>query len=237
MRKITFITDPHFDEAFTEEQSVDARKNWETIIADVASKGITEIIIGGDIGSPTAYPYFFESLRPFSFRLLLGNHDTLEGVSKFYNPPEHREELYYSLEDENQRCLFLDSSSYKISEQQLSWLESNLETEKSILVFIHHPILEVKTPVDREHSLKNRVEVKSLLESTTKPITLLCGHYHMNDERTDKNIRQLITQSASYQFEKNASQINIINSEFGYRIIEIGENTIKTEVVTFKNNL
>lgn len=236
MKKIAFITDTHFDEAFTEDSGVDARKNWKIIIADLESKGINEIIMGGDIGAQSAHPYFFESLQPFSFHLLLGNHDELGEVSKFYDPPDQRQELYYSLEDENNRYLFLDSSSYKISKQQRSWLKSKLETEKSSVVFIHHPILEVKTPVDRQHSLKNRNKIKALLGSTSKPITVFCGHYHMNDERTDKNIRQIITQSASYQFEKKASQINPINSEFGYRIIEIEENTIETEVVTFKRN-
>jgi len=233
-KKLAFITDPHFEEAFTEEQGVDARRNWEIIIDDISSKGIAEIIVGGDIGAPSAYPYFFKSLKPFSFHLILGNHDELGQVSKFYDVPEHSNELYYSLEDENHRYLFLDSSSYKISKPQLTWLKSSLKTEKSIVLFIHHPVLDVETPVAREHPLKNRVEVKSLLETTSIPITLFCGHYHMNDKCTDKNIHQIITQSAAYQFEKEASQINTLNSEFGYRIIEIGVNTIKTEVITFE---
>lgn len=233
MRKIAFITDTHFDEQFTLDCGADSRKNWEIIIADLLSRGITEIIIGGDIGDNTSYKYFFDSLKEFTVHLLLGNHDKFVEINKFRNLQNGNEELFYSFEDEYNRYIFLDTSSYNLSEKQFTWLKFELQTEKAIIIFIHHPILKVKTIIDKKYPLKNRKELKFVLESIKKPVTVFCGHYHMNDEQTEKNIKQIITQSASYQFEKNITQENIVNSEFGYRIIEIEQDNIKTELVNF----
>ncbi|MGC6430925.1 MAG: metallophosphoesterase family protein [Jejuia sp.] len=235
MRKIAFITDTHFDEQFTLDALLDARKNWEIILDDLQSRKITELIIGGDIGNATSHKYFFESLKDYSFHLLLGNHDSFIKLSKFHNSKNTTEELYYSFEDEYYRYIFLDTSSYKVSEKQLTWLTQELRTHKKILIFIHHPILEVKTIVDKNYPLKNRKQIKNILESIKKPVTVFCGHYHTNDEQIENNIRQIITQSASYQFEKNINHLNILNSEFGYRIIEIEQNNIRTKLVTFIN--
>lgn len=239
MKKIAFISDIHFDEQFPADCGVDAKKNWERIIADLKSKNITEIIFGGDIGSPTAHPYLTRTLADFSVKYILGNHDEFAHVSKFYNPCNCTDELYYSSADAYYKYLFLDSSSEKISEKQLEWIRAELQEEKPFVVFIHHPIIEVKTAVDVMFPLLNRDIVKTLFKSIHQPVTLFCGHYHMNDEQRENNIRQIITPASSYLIEKetkNTTGLTINNTAFGYRIIEFDKHNIKTEVVTLSLN-
>jgi len=212
------------------------KENWRRIIADLKLKNITDIIFGGDIGAETGYKLFFETLENFSINLVLGNHDNFNQVSKYFNPHKNENELYYFFEDDHNRFIFLDTSTEKLNDNQLTWLKKNLETEKSLILFIHHPILKVPTKIDELYPLKNRVEIKNMLVKTKKSITIFSGHYHMNDEQIENNVRQIITQSSSYQIEKTTNEISINAFDFGYRIIEIEQNLIKTELVNFKNS-
>ncbi len=231
MDKIAFVTDIHFDEQFPIDYGVDAKENWRRIIADLKLRNINKIIFGGDIGAATGHSYFFKTLEHFDFHLILGNHDDFDKIKTFFNPEKGNDELYYFIEDNYSRLIFLDTSSEKLSESQMNWLKKILKTEKNVILFIHHPILNLPTAIDKLYHLKNREEIKKILENTEIPITIFSGHYHMNDERVEKNIRQIITQSSSYQIEKEADEIIITTSNFGYRILTIKQNFIETEIV------
>ncbi|ELR72932.1 3',5'-cyclic-nucleotide phosphodiesterase [Fulvivirga imtechensis AK7] len=230
MKKVAFITDIHLNEP---SPTVDPKQNWATIIEDLKSRKIGEVVFGGDIGDHNAHQWFFETLRPFSLKLVLGNHDNFNQVAKYYRNGHGTNELFYTLEDSDYKYLFLDTSSTEISPLQLTWLKAEVNSNKNLVLFIHHPIFAVDTPIDKVHPLKNRAELQPLLKATGKEITVFCGHYHMNDERTEGNIRQIITHASSYQIVKSAKEIVTDNSTFGYRIIEFDEDGIKTEEVSF----
>ncbi len=84
MKRIAFLTDIHLEEQFPMDNNVNARNNFETILADLEKRKISEVIFGGDIGEPTAHNYFFEKLQNFSLNLILGNHDKFENVKKHF---------------------------------------------------------------------------------------------------------------------------------------------------------
>jgi 3',5'-cyclic-AMP phosphodiesterase len=236
MKKIAFLTDIHLDEQFPIDNNVNTRKNFEIVLADITKKGITEIIFGGDIGEATAHKYFFDALQQFSFKLILGNHDKFENVKKYFVVDKNKNELYYKVEDEDYLYLFLDTSLDEISNNQLEWLQLELAGNKKIILFIHHPVLSINTAVDKLYPLKNREQLKSILLESENRIILFCGHYHMNDEQEMENIKQITTQSLSFQLVKNADEIKIDNSNFGYRIIEIHKDKIETHLCTFKSS-
>lgn len=234
MKRIAFITDIHLDEEFPIDNNVNPRKNFETVLEDIKNRNIDEVIFGGDIGESTAHKYFFEKLQNFSLNLIIGNHDKFEKVKEHFTKDKNKEELYYKNEDENYQYIFLDTSIDELSKTQLEWLKNVLDNEKLLVLFVHHPILEVETPVDKLYPLKNREELKSMLLNFKKNVTIFCGHYHMNNENEFKNIKQYTTQSMSFQLVKNTTKVKIDNLSFGYRIIEICNNKIKTELITFK---
>lgn len=233
MKKIAFITDIHLDDQFPKDVGVDSEKNWKQLLNDIRSKNIEEIIYGGDIGQASAHPYFFESLKTFRLNIVLGNHDHFQEVIPYFKPSASfdKSELYYSSEQEFFKFIFLDSSLNEISETQLAWLKNELITEKKILLFLHHPILQVNTAVDSMYPLKNRNEVKEILNQSNRGITVLCGHYHMLDECKEKNIHQFVTCASSCQIEKEAETLKMNNDFFGYRILLIHKDEVKVEVV------
>lgn len=234
-QKIAYITDIHLDEKFPLDIGVDTRKNWRTILNDISSRGIDEIIFGGDIGERAANKWFFESLRPYSIAITLGNHDYYDEVIRHYSfgVVEKRTELYYCQERDHCKCLYLDSSSGAISQEQFDWFKRELLTEKSIVIFIHHAILAVDAEVDKLYALEGRNSIKGELSHIENTVTIFCGHYHFEDIKSNGNIRQYITPAGSYQVQKLTNEIKVNNDTFGYRIIELNREGINTELILF----
>ncbi len=233
MKRIAFLTDIHLDEQFPIDNNIDTRTNFETILEDIERRNISEVVFGGDIGESTAHNYFFEKIKKLSANLILGNHDKFENVKNHFIIDKKHQELYYKSEDENYQYIFLDTSVDAISNTQLQWLQNELNENKELIIFLHHPILEIETPVDKVYPLKNRDELKAVLLAFKRNVTVFCGHYHMNDEQELKNIKQYTTQSMSFQLMKNAAEIEVDNKNFGYRIVEIHNDKIETELINF----
>lgn len=234
-KKIAYVTDIHLDEQFPIDQGIDARANWKVILEDIYARGIDEIIFGGDIGEKAANQWFFDSLRNYELSITLGNHDYFNEVIKYYDFEilNQQTELYYSQERKDYKLIFLDSSAGSISQAQFDWFRLELLSAKRILVFIHHPILAVDAEVDKRFGLIDRDRMKEELLKVEGEVVVICGHYHFEDEITYRNIRQYITPASSYQVVKIPDEIKVNTDAFGYRIIELKETGMKTDLVTF----
>jgi 3',5'-cyclic-AMP phosphodiesterase len=237
MRTIAYITDIHLDEDFTLQHGVNAEENWQLIMEDVRRRNINEIIFGGDIGGVAAYPSFFESLKDFSLHLTPGNHDKSAEVLKHYRPAalKSTSAVYSSEVDESFKYIFLDSSKEQIDDEQYRFLISELQTDKRILIFIHHPILSVDTPVDRLYPLIGREKIVSELQNMNNEILVFSGHYHVADKRSNRNITQFVTPAASFQIVKDEASLQIHNKYFGYRIISIDDVRVNTEILIYQS--
>lgn len=263
VKTIAYLTDAHLDQKIILDQQTGAmryaqqtgehRDQLKFILEDITRKGIDEIIFGGDIGTQEANQWFFNTIDEFNFKLLmvLGNHDTYQQVSQYYQheygnqyPDEHRnqyldkhrKELNYAYEEGQFKFIYLDSSSNAISDAQLNWFRKELVTDKEILLFIHHPVLEIKTPLDKiGAALNGRDEIRRILSEAQKDSIVFCGHYHMTDELVEGNIRQYSSPACSYQIEKLSEKIEIDTLTFGYRLITINGRKLSTEVKLFKS--
>ncbi|MFD2565367.1 metallophosphoesterase family protein [Aquimarina rubra] len=235
IERIAYITDVHIDEEFPKTVGVNARQNWKMILKDLASRDINEVIYGGDIGEKSSNPWFFESLQEYKLSISLGNHDDFYEVIKYYKNEAYidADSLYYSWEQSYFKFIFLDSSTEVISDEQLSWLKTELVTPKKVLLFIHHPILAIPNIMDKRFYLKGRERIQALLHKVDNDIIIFCGHYHMEDHCIHKNITQFVTPAASYQIEKDPKEIKVHNRTFGYRIIELDEDQLYTELILF----
>ena len=234
MKRIAFITDIHLDEGLLEQHKVDCPKQLELILSDVAARGINDIVFGGDIGAASAYPWFFEMLSLFDFQFILGNHDSAKDAIPFYKGfNAGRGELYYTASDSNYKYIFLDTSAEQMSDAQFNWLKDELVSEKDLVIFIHHPVLAVNSAIDSIYPLHGRERVADALLGINNKVIIFCGHYHMADVQEHGNVKQYVTPAASYQIVKEAAEITPNNSTFGYRIINIDEGEIKTELVMY----
>ena len=233
---IAHLTDIHLGEPFPKERGVDARAQWEQVLNDVRDRGIHRLIFGGDIGAPSSLPYFKSSLEGFEWMISPGNHDlSRQGVPHLENLPG--KDGHYSFSDEGPyRFICMDSSTGAISSQQASWLQQSLQTELKIILAVHHPILPVPSYIDSKHALKGREQIQKILHSAQKEISIISGHYHLEDERQAGKLRQMVTPAASYLIEKS-EQLIFRPGLFGYRILEISPQKIESNVIYLETNL
>jgi hypothetical protein len=166
-------------------------------------------------------------------KITLGNHDTFSEVSQFYKNESNKgeNELYYTDEDDDFKYVYLDSSSYEISDTQFEWMIRELKTEKQLVIFIHHPILHIESEMDNKYPLKGREKIEESFKQHKKHLYIFCGHYHTHHEKTVGNITQFITPASSFQILKQPGKIEFDTLTFGYRIINIVKGEIDTEVV------
>ena len=168
--------------------------------------------------------------------MILGNHDKHDEVRHFFNKSVGKNELYYRTVDTAYDVFFLDSSSNSISVSQLKWLEREMTADKDTILYIHHPILPINTGADRAFPLENRDQLVSLLRNRGGKTIVFCGHYHMNDDQVLGNIRQVCTQSIAFQLIKEAPEISVDSTSFGYRIIELSESGVNVQSIEFPSS-
>lgn len=233
-KRIAHITDSHLGDPTALSRGINPDKNLEAALKHAIDIGIDELIFGGDIGYDNSYERFFKTLNKYKpeFKIVLGNHDNLQEVKKYYAGQFKADGLYHSKEDEYYKYIWLDSSSESVDPQQMAWLESEVNTSKRIVIFVHHPVLGFETGMDATYPLKNRDEVNAILQQCRQNVTIFCGHYHMPDKRTNGKITQYITPALSFQVKKNSTDIEIITPYFGYRLITLTDGTISTRLVT-----
>jgi Icc protein len=249
MNTVAFVTDAHLGQQLARSPRGmqtkicynhvpgEHRQNLETILNDVAAKGISDLIFGGDIGTQDAVSSFFNLVRErgLNISMVLGNHDRREMVAPYVSVRGTDGTMTYSVENESSKRIILDSSVNAVGERQLQWLRTELNTEKLVLLFLHHPVIAVDTPLDRlGAALHDREQVKACLQECNKNVALFCGHYHMEDEAAEGVIRQFVTPAASYQIQRDAKDLEIDTSVFGYRLIHVDEAELHTEVVMFR---
>lgn len=203
----------------------------------IEQEGINHVVCTGDIGENEGIPYFFEQFKKMNLSIVLGNHDDLKGISKHHNlrTDYDSEKIYRSELQHSFKLIYLDSSKGSIDIEQLEWLKRELVSSRRNIIFIHHPIVGLDLKVDDIGKLKNREDLLKILVKAQNEITIFCGHYHMANTSVHKNVAQCITPAVAFQIKKETDAIEIDTAVSGYRIIQIGNNGISSEV-RFMNN-
>lgn len=232
--KIAFITDIHLHEKNVSKKGVDTEQNWKIVLQDLKSKGISRIILGGDLGEKHSLPIIFDDMNDLEFKIILGNHDKINDFNVFFPETQGKQEFFYSAEINGSDCIFLDSSSYKLSKKQKKYLKNWLTEAVNPVVFVHHPIIGDGSWMDREHSLKNKLSLEEILHQNEKPVTVISGHYHHGFETASAKIRQYIAPAVSYQI-LNSKIYQADTKSFGYLILDFSGGSMAVETVKFSS--
>lgn len=230
--KIAFITDLHMLEKNVEKKGIKTVQNWKTVLEDARNRGISSIVFGGDLGEKEALKILEEDIIGFYCQVILGNHDKIKHLDKFFPQAKGKEELFYTTIIAGADGIFLDTSSYKLSEEQQTFLQEWLTNANNPVIFIHHPVLGDGSWMDKEHPLKNREKVQEILKESGKNITLISGHYHHFHDETTGSIRQIIAPAVSYQILKQ-KDYKADKKSFGYLILDFTKPQLEVEQVLF----
>jgi len=168
---------------------------------------------------------------------VFGNHDqkflTGNDLINLTNNPE----LYYSFDNGNYHCVVLCSNDEKkiqpfIPNEEIEWLKSDIaHTDKKVIIFVHHILSDQDLTGNfwfegkpERCLIKNRSEVRNILEQSKKVIAVFQGHAHWNNQEICNGIPYFTIQSLVEDF--SSSKI----PSASYAIVEITDDQITVDV-------
>ena len=234
--RLAHITDLHLDEEF-DGIEIDARRNLIAMLDDIAEKQIQDLVITGDLGTPASHQWLANVLRAYKLRfaLTLGNHDKYAEVSRHFDlqKPGSDMEHFYSYQSGSSNFIFLDTSSARISTEQSNWLTDELQIGMRSIVFLHHPILDTGATPQLEYPLHGSEALANLIHHSGQEVYLFCGHLHITDEQKVHKITQWVTPAGCLQVKRESPTTEILNTSYGYRIIELSDQKVESSVRVF----
>jgi len=217
-------------------EKVDAVVNLGDIIQDTQNKD-------KDIES---LEYMFGKLKGFECPCytVLGNHDLkMMESTKEVEQIMGCETSRYSVDADGFHMVFLTTDvfpelgtsrggSYKtqtLSARGLEWLKNDLENNSlPCLLFTHFPLVEDENVQDECMYMKNREEVKAIINDDKNIKAVFSGHHHTPKVLEENGIKHYVVGSPTASPQANGIPIGI------YRIIEtFGDNiTVTTHNIT-----
>ena len=214
---------------------VDTKQNLIDLLKVISKESYDLITLTGDLcyrdPDIEIYKWIDEQLTKYldqnKIRIIAGNHDDVSMLcSTFSNLKLTNEgELYFDFELNNQKLIFLDTSSGKISGDQLVWLDNQVRQShyRHVLIFMHHPPFIAGVPyMDLNYSLQNIDEFEEVIRRyPDQTFNIFCGHYHVHRTVSKKHLNVHITPSGYFQIDASVKEFKVDHTRIGYRIIEI----------------
>jgi 3',5'-cyclic-AMP phosphodiesterase len=239
--RIAQLTDMHIGENDENVYGSPVRMQFLAVLNELKKHNLDALVLSGDLaanaGEYDSYVWIKEQLKEITcpIYICLGNHDRLHNLQNVFNlnPDDiHNESYYFETRIKEHLCLFLDTSPYFLSEEQLKWIQQqDIENKEEILLFMHHPPLYCGCAfMDEKYPLKNISEAWSVIKELKNINYIFCGHYHT--ERTIVKDEKIVflTPSTMVQFDCQTPDITTTHRNPGWRIIEWDGETLRTSV-------
>lgn len=238
--KIIQITDLHVAREGVETHGIDTRQNCLDILQKTKTLAPDYVVVSGDlcnmVGEMEVYEWVKKHLDALEipYYLLVGNHDDGPMMERCFDLQSDftNGELFYHQQWNGQDFIFLDTGKYILSQQQLDWLSQQLAgISNDVVIFMHHPPMNGGTPfMDNLHALKNMEAVQDVLFQHPYPITVFCGHYHVEKTMRMNNVLVQITPSTYFQIDQHEADFKVDHSKIALREIVVEGGYMSTAV-------
>lgn len=238
------ISDVHICEQGEKANNVDVRHNFHVLLDHLKDKKFDLLVLTGDVayrdGSPEVYDWVYSRLKTLHvpFYTISGNHDITRVLARSFDllPQMTKNNLYYSASFKEFQLIFLDSSSGRVSRDQLDWLESSFRNDKNKLLFIHHPPAKCNEKyMDTNYPLKNMADMQRAIKSLDHLQGIFCGHYHIDKSMMFDFGEVHICPSTWFQLDStDAKEFRIKSHDIGYRIITWDGERLDTKPIMLK---
>jgi 3',5'-cyclic-AMP phosphodiesterase len=239
--RIAQLNDLHIADTDEDVYGSPVRKQFSAVINVLKQQPLDAVILLGDLaanaGEYNAYVWIKEQLKEFICPIYIGmgNHDRLDSLNQvfdLYPKTSHHEHYFFKIKINGHPCLFLDTSSYFLPQEQLEWLQQqHEEIQEEILLFMHHPPLYCGCAfMDGKYPLKNISETWSVIKILDRIKHIFCGHYHIEKTVFKDGKTVFLTPSTMVQFDPLPLNITVSHRNPGWRIIEWDGETLRTSV-------
>ena len=205
---------------------------------------VKDIVITGDLSndySQESYVVIKDLLKIYAFDIFIlpGNHDSLDCIQAICDNQISTKSidlrpfniLTYNFDTHVPGKINGHLKSTQIDELK-NKLNSNASIDK-IIIFTHHPVAKINSKWIDKHICENSDELLELMLShDNKEFKIFSGHVHQEFDYKKNNIEFFTTPSTCYQFKKQSEDFALEdNLSYGYRVIELHDNNIKTKVI------
>ncbi len=238
--RIIHITDPHLGENGEDTFGVDVRANFLNVLEAASRLKPDHLVLTGDLcfrhGNANIYYWVKTQLDRLGipYENISGNHDDPVQMAKSFERLGnlHMGELYFAKSLGGRPMLFLDTTTGEMSLLQREWLEDQLRhTQQEVILFMHHPPLQGGVPyMDANYPLHNREAVQAIFFQYPYPITVFCGHYHVEKTVQQNNVIMHITPSTFYQIDQFSEAFQVDHKRPGFRVIDLEEGHFRHTV-------
>lgn len=237
--RLAIISDLHINLDGEDSFGIDTQENARTILKELVKRDPDHLVILGDIclkkPSDRTYAWLKTQLTRLGIRytLIAGNHDDVSMMQSEFDLTLTEGRLYGKVVLEEHSFLYLDSSSKSIDEGQLSWMAEEIKSSEQPLlhVFMHHPPTDMDIPyMDEKHSLENQDQVMSVLQESKVPMTVYCGHYHVEKEVQQGLVRIMVNPSCYFQLDHSTYDFRIDHYNIAYRILDLKKESARTSL-------
>ncbi len=205
-------------------------KYYEKVIYNfLKTKGDYHISLGDltNYGNKQELEYVCSAMKNkgVNFIHVLGNHDSYS-LSKNDILSITKQERYFSICEDNSIMIFIDSTletnherwAGYMDEVQLQWLKNEIihSTDKTILIFSHHPVYGTTTFSKDENLYIEQIEELNRILALHKGRGIFfCGHNHANS----------ICKRDNWYFVQTAATLDIN----AFRVVDIYDDKIKLD--------
>lgn len=228
--RIVQLTDLHVGLENEDTYGVDVRQNFLQILGKAKAQNPDLLVISGDLcyrdGDARIYAWIKDHLDQsgLPYEVMSGNHDDPVLLAQAFGREEllKDKELYFNRTYDDRTVLFLDTTTYEISEKQLEWLSEALQAiEGPALVFMHHPPLPSGVPfMDTKHNLRNMEAVQAVFFKHPHSVQVFTGHYHVEKIVTKRNLTVHITPSCFFQIGQRSEGFEVDHYRIALRTID-----------------
>jgi 3',5'-cyclic AMP phosphodiesterase CpdA len=155
MTTVLHMTDLHVGNQEQRAYGVNTRANFDALAAAAEREKADYLVLTGDLvldeDDTSLYDYVRSALPAVPGGILVtpGNHDTMSALrDAFPDQFSSTQFPYTTLSINNEQVILLDSSSGRIDEKQLTFLEETIRAENAsfddrdsnrLIIFLHHP--------------------------------------------------------------------------------------------------
>ena len=201
------------------------------------------IFFTGDIacgGEKASYELFSEviasakrSYHQLDYRWLPGNHDDFQTMKGAISQPFVKAQVLDRWVAISMVSAVSGRVNGELTDAELQELNDLLEKhqDKYILLFVHHPPVDVGCKWLDEQRISNSKKLKKVLAQHGRVKAIFTGHVHQESATDWSGIQVYSTPSTCFQFSSHSDTFDISDQPPGYRWIEIyPDGQIKTGI-------
>lgn len=221
--RIIQITDIHVDKVGELTNNINTQVNFLEVLDKSLTYQPDLYVLSGDLchkdGVVETYQWFKSRMDVLNipYFVMPGNHDDSQKMADVFQYECKNGELYYEIEKNGQKLLFLDSGKATMSDDQYTWLSQRLD--ENTLIFMHHPPCIVGVPhMDEKYKFQEIERFQALISTKT---TVFCGHCHTERSIQLGPLSVFVTPSCFVQIGDKSEIFEAEHYKPAYRLIDV----------------